>query len=71
MEYKVSLNWDDEARVWIAESDDLPGLILESGSLDTLMERVKTATLDLMSADNKGDESVRLLFRMERLAVVA
>jgi hypothetical protein len=48
MEYTVSLSRDDEACVWIAESDDLPGLILESGSLDALIERVKVAALDLI-----------------------
>jgi hypothetical protein len=28
-EYTVTLGWDSEARVWIAESEDIPGLILE------------------------------------------
>ena len=43
--------WDPEASVWIATSDDVPGLVLESGSLDVLMERVKYAVPDLLSLD--------------------
>jgi hypothetical protein len=42
-EYKVDFLWDDDAAVWVATSDDIPGLVLESGSLDALMERVRNA----------------------------
>jgi len=41
MEYVIDTVWDDEAAVWIATSDDIPGLVLESGSLDALFERVR------------------------------
>ena len=34
MEYKIDLTWDSEASVWVATSDDVPGLVLESGSFD-------------------------------------
>ena len=33
MEYKVNVTWDNEAGVWIAQSDDIPGLVLEGGGL--------------------------------------
>ena len=36
MNYTVNLVWDDEAAVWIATSEDIPGLVLESGSFDAL-----------------------------------
>jgi hypothetical protein len=48
MECKVSLTWDNEAYVWLVSSSDVPGLALESGSLDALMERVKFAIPDLL-----------------------
>jgi hypothetical protein len=63
MECKVSLTWDDEAYVWLASSADVPGLALESGSLDALMERVKFAIPDLM--DIKGTD-LTIDFRAER-----
>ena len=47
-EYIVNFVWDDEAAVWIASSDDIPGLILESGSLDALIERVRYAAPELL-----------------------
>ena len=48
MEYEVRAKWDPEAAVWIATSEDIPGLVLESGSLDVLMERVKNAIPELL-----------------------
>ncbi|MDR3201183.1 MAG: DUF1902 domain-containing protein [Spirochaetales bacterium] len=66
-EYKISLTWDEEARVWIAESDDIPGLILESGSLDVLIERVRYAAPDLLELS--GDMTdISLSLKMERCA---
>lgn len=49
MSYLVKMMWDDEAKVWIATSDDVPGLVLESESLDTLVNKVKIAIPELLS----------------------
>jgi predicted RNase H-like HicB family nuclease len=70
-EYTILLTWDDEARVWIAESPDIQGLILESGSLDGLIERVKIAVPDLLEFSGQAHTNIHLLFKMERQAVVA
>lgn len=48
MEFLIKLTWDSEARVWIAESDDVPGLVLESGSFDALTERLRFAVPELL-----------------------
>jgi predicted RNase H-like HicB family nuclease len=71
MEYTIIFSWDDESSVWIAESQDVPGLILESGSFDALVERVKIAVPDLLELDKKDHEQVKLHLKAERLAVVA
>jgi hypothetical protein len=67
MECKVSLTWDNEAYVWLASSADVPGLALESGSLDALMERVKVTIPDLLDLKNTD---LMIDFRAERLAPV-
>ena len=71
IEYTIIFTWDDEASVWIAESQDLPGLVLESGSFDALVERVKIAIPDLLKQEEKEHAQVKLHFKAERLAVVA
>ena len=52
MEYTVNISWDEDANVWIAESSDIPGLVLESDSYDVLIERLKTAVPEMID-DNK------------------
>ena len=44
----VFLEWDQEAEVWIATSDDVPGLVLESPSCDALMKRVRQTVPELL-----------------------
>lgn len=39
--------WDSEADVWIATNNDIPGLVLESGSFDALLERTRFAVPEL------------------------
>jgi predicted RNase H-like HicB family nuclease len=53
-ECTILLTWDDEARVWVAESPNIQGLIIESDSLDGLIERVKTAVPDLMELNGQA-----------------
>jgi predicted RNase H-like HicB family nuclease len=60
LEYTINLFWDDEASVWIAENYDLPGLILEFASFDTLVERVKKAIPELLEVS--GIRKRRLKF---------
>ena len=46
--YNVACIWDAEAGVWYATSDDVPGLVAEEESLDSLMEEVKLLAPDLL-----------------------
>ena len=48
-EYHVSILWDSDAAVWVATSEHIPGLVLESVSFDLLVERVRLAAPELMS----------------------
>lgn len=72
MNYLVKMTWDDEAAVWIATSDDVPGLVMESGSLDALMERVRFAIPELLQLNNiTSTESIPVIFRSERTEALA
>lgn len=53
MNYTVKSEWDNEASVWIATSENVPGLILESGSFDALLERVRFAIPELLTLNEK------------------
>ncbi|MCL1806381.1 MAG: DUF1902 domain-containing protein [Oscillospiraceae bacterium] len=65
-EYKINLQWDQDASVWIATSDSVPGLVLESGSFDLLLERVRYAVPELLEMNGITRSDVPLCFISER-----
>ena len=68
--YNINFLWDTEAAVWVATSEDIPGLALESGSYDALIERVRFAVPELLEL-NGLQKSAALAFssyRQERVA---
>lgn len=48
IEKKVDFFWDEEVEVWVATSEEVPGLVLEHASYDTLVERVKVVMEELV-----------------------
>ena len=66
MSCRIEFTWDDEASVWIATSKDVPGLILESGSFDALIERVRYAVPELLELNSNKQNIVDLTFVSER-----
>ncbi len=65
-EYAIDLVWDSEAAVWLATSDDVPGLALESGSLDALTERLRSAVPELLSLNGLDTKESSMHIRAER-----
>ena len=58
MNYTVLFTWDDEANVWVASSPDIIGLVLESESLDILMNQVKDAIPELLELNSQKPAKV-------------
>ena len=67
VECVVKLVWDDEANMWITESDDIPGLLLESPSFDTLVERVRQAAPEMLELNRGYVGHIRLCFEAVRI----
>jgi len=65
MEYHIDLKWDESAAVWVATSQDIPGLVLESGSFDALVERVRFAVPELLDL-NRSPKPAVLSFSSQR-----
>lgn len=66
MSYKIKMSWDGEAAVWIATSDDVPGLVLESESLDALFKKVRTAVPELLELNGTAPSSYSLDYQANR-----
>ncbi len=65
-EFTVQLYWDEESSSWVATSEDIPGLVLGSGSVDLLMERVRYAAPEIMALNNIEAEDCILHFHFDR-----
>ena len=70
MSYTINLLWDSEASVWVATSEDIKGLVLESGSLDVLIERVRMTVPELLRLNNQTLEHAKIAFVTERVEEV-
>ena len=65
---QVRAFWDDEAKVWVAESDDVPGLVTEAQSVDQLVEKLKTLIPELLAENGIeacGDIPFKLVSEIE------
>ncbi|MBU1399124.1 MAG: DUF1902 domain-containing protein [Proteobacteria bacterium] len=49
---KVEAFWDEEAKVWVASSDDVPGLITEAATMELLIQKVRILIPELFRANN-------------------
>lgn len=49
--YHVRAEWDQDAGVWVAASDDVPGLSTEAGTIEALTERLRLIIPDLLEAN--------------------
>jgi len=47
--------WDDEAKVWVATSEDVPGLVTEAPTWDKLIPKLKVMIPELLDANGYAD----------------
>ncbi len=64
MRYHVTLTWDPEIFAWAASSPDIPGLVLEDASQDSLRERVRQAVPELLTR-NRQEPCDELVFHYD------
>lgn len=55
--YFVRAEWDDEAAVWVATSDDVPGLATEADTLEALSAKLEVLVPELLNANGYQDEA--------------
>jgi predicted RNase H-like HicB family nuclease len=49
--YHVQADWDPEAGVWVATSDDVPGLATEADTIEGLTQRLRGLIPELLEAN--------------------
>jgi predicted RNase H-like HicB family nuclease len=51
MDFVVRATWDPEASVWVAESDDVPGLVTEADTFEALVSKLRVMIPELLEAN--------------------
>ena len=60
--YLVWAEWDIDANVWVATSDDVPGLVTEADTIHKLVLKLGSMVPDLLKANacNMDSETVHI-----------
>lgn len=75
--YQVEAFWDAAAEVWVATSEDVPGLVTESSTIEVLTEKLRVMIPELLvlnnivPADYLGSISFELISHRQELIQVA
>ncbi len=72
----IDAKWDPVARVWVATSEDVPGVVVEADTTNEVMDILRDVVVDLMEANglapkNEKDIIVRFAQREEPLSLKA
>ncbi|WP_088892865.1 DUF1902 domain-containing protein [Leptolyngbya ohadii] len=75
--YHVSAFWDEEAEVWVATSEDVPGLVTEADTIEELSQKLRDLVPELLlsnhviSANYSGAIAIQLTCQRQELIRVA
>lgn len=56
----VKATWDEEAKVWVAETDDIEGLATEADTLDELRDKVLRMIPELLELNGHRRDMPRI-----------
>jgi predicted RNase H-like HicB family nuclease len=62
----IRAEWDDKARVWVATSDDVPGLATEADTMELLTQKLERLVPELLEENDllvSGEVAFELLAR--------
>jgi hypothetical protein len=64
-EIAIQARWDNEARVWTATSDDVPGLVIEADTWSGMIEEVRLTLPQLLEVRGERHDDLSLTFKAE------
>jgi len=67
----IDARWDSEASVWIATSNDVPGLVVEADTWPAMIEEVRLVLPELLELSGQRSNRLSLTFRAEEHLEVA
>lgn len=64
--YRIQADWDPEAGVWWATSEDVPGLATEADTIESLTQKLRVMIPELLEANQiaSGIETGSITFKL-------
>jgi predicted RNase H-like HicB family nuclease len=63
--YEVHAQWDSEAGVWVAESEDVPGLVAEAESPNVLADKLRVLIPESLELNGVPTRAAKFHVRYE------
>ena len=61
----IQARWDSEASVWLATSEDVPGLVVEAEIWPGMINEVQLILPELLEVSGQGGDKLSLTFKAE------
>jgi len=65
---EVRAEWDPEAKVWVATSDDVVGLVTEAETIESLQKKLSILIPELLEANGSLEHDARYEIPMNLIA---
>ena len=62
--YIVQAKYDSEASVWVATSEDIPGLVTEADTMENLMKKLDCVIPDILEASGELEDASNVPFEL-------
>ena len=59
----IDVRWDGQATVWLATSEDVPGLVVEAEDWRNMMAEVRLILPELLALESEQGGMLSLIFR--------
>jgi predicted RNase H-like HicB family nuclease len=59
--YRIEASWDPEAKVWVATSEDVPGLATEAATVEDLTRKLRVLVPELLDANGVSRPGISTL----------
>jgi hypothetical protein len=67
--FNVQVTWDADAKMWVADSDDIPGLAAEAPDEKSLRKKLTSLIPELLSLNNvrlRPNKAIEVLLKFHR-----
>lgn len=62
--YLIQAHWDAEAEVWWAKSDDVPGLVAETDTVEEMLNCLKRLVPELLALNESASGARDVAFKL-------